>query len=286
MSYLRLFTIAAIVAAPLVARAAVLPARYTAEEKPLKAAIAGTNLTFKLYSDPLCTSLVYTTSVAIENVDLIGRIKPFNPKNAVKKKNTVELRATLTAVPPGASLYLQVTGTGVTPIGGPCQSQASGLSGPTGQSALVVKDSTAATIGVFDGGTAAIYDDAGALVRIPATTMGFQQSFLFTLLYSSSNCTGTGVEGPDPSLVRVANVIGTTAYYAPTAGALATINSALELSGTTPFIDQSACDAFFGLGTTTFVAPQGCCQATGFSAVVGTVPTIDLSGFVPPFSIQ
>ena len=129
MSFLRVLTVAAIVAAPLVAAAADLPARYTAEEKPLKAAIAGTNLTFKLYSDPLCTSLVYTNTLAIENVDLIGRIKPFNPKNAVKKKNSVELRATLTAVPPTASLYLQVTGIGVTPIGGACQSQASGLSG-------------------------------------------------------------------------------------------------------------------------------------------------------------
>jgi hypothetical protein len=287
MSSLRILTVAAVLAAPLAAAAADLPARYTADEKAIKAAIAGTNLTFKLYSDALCASLVSTTVIAIENVDLIARIKPFNPKNAVKKKNTVELRATLTGVPPTPSLYLQVTGTGVTPVGGACQSQASGLSGPSGSSPLLVKDSNAATVGVFDGAGSAIYDDGGTLVKLPNLNMaGFQQTFFFSVQYTSNNCTGTALAGVDNSLVPFANVVGTTAYYPPSSGAPTGINSALGRSGVTPFVNQAACDAFYGVGNSTFVAPDGCCQVTAFSFPAGPVITIDLSAFVPPFSVQ
>lgn len=287
MSYLRIVAALAIVVSPLAAAAADLPARYTVEEKPLKAAIAGTNLTFKLYSDPLCTASVYTTSVAIENVDLIGKVKPFNPKNAVKKKNSVELRATLAAVPALPSLYLQVTGTGVTAIGGACQVQASGLSGPAASGQLLVKDSNAATVGVFDGTNGAIYDDGGTLVKFPnLTTAGFQQAFFLTLSYVSSDCTGTALSGVDPSLVRSATVVGTTAYYFASSGVSTTINSQLYRSGTTPYTSQAVCDTQFGVGNTSFVAPDGCCGVTAFTTPVGAMLSIDVSGFVAPFSVQ
>lgn len=287
MSFLRVFTVAALLAAPCVAGAADLPVRYTAQEKPLKAAIAGTMLTFQLYSDALCTSSVYTTSIAIENVDLIGRIKPFNPKNAAKKANSAEIRATLTAVPPTASLYLKVTGTGVTPVGGACQAQASGLSAATGPGVLVVKDSTSATVGVFDGTSGAIYDDGGAFVKFSGvSTSGFSQAPFFATVFTSNDCTGTPLVGPDPSLVRNATVVGTTAYYPPATGASLGINSLLAISGTTPFVNQAACDATFGMGTTTFVAPNGCCEVVAFTSPAGPVLTIDVSGFVPPFSVQ
>ena len=48
--------------APLRAAATV---RYTVEEKPLKAAVAGTSLTFALYSDAACTTLVQSAPVAV-----------------------------------------------------------------------------------------------------------------------------------------------------------------------------------------------------------------------------
>jgi len=288
MSFLRIMVLAAVVTAPLAASAADLPARYTVEEKPLKAAIAGTNLTFQLYSDPLCTASVFSTAIAIENVDLLGRIKPFNPKNAPKKKNTVELRATLTAVPATPSLYLKVTGTGVTPIGGACQSQASGLAGGGGSSPLLVKDSNGATVGIYDGTTnGAIYDDGGTKVRFNfLSQLGFSQSFT-GFVFVSNDCTGTPLTGVDStSLVRDTIVIGTTAYYFATSGAPTNVSSTLYRSGT-PYVDQTACDANFGLGNTTFVAPDGCCQTYAtFSYNAGAVPSIDLSGFVPPFSVQ
>ncbi len=284
---MRLITVVAVLAGPLSAGAADLPARYTAAEKPLKAAIAGTMLTFQLYSDALCTSSVYTTTIAVENVDLIGRIKPFNPKNATKKANAVELRATLTAVPPTPSLYLKVTGTGVTPIGGACQAQASGLSGPAGSAALVVKDSTSATVGVFDGTSGAIHDDGGTLVKFTGlSTLGFGQAPFFTVLFTSNNCTGVPLVGPDSTLVRTATVVGTTAYYPPATAPSVGLNSILSMSGSTPYVSQAACDATFGPGTTTFVPPNGCCQPIAATNPAGPVLTIDVSSFVPPFSLQ
>ena len=284
---LRIAMLATLLLVPRFASGADLPARYTAEEKPLKSALAGTMLTFQLYSDALCTTSVYSTAIAIENVDLISRIKPFNPKNAPKKKNTTELRATLTGVPAGPSLYLKVTGTGVTPVGGACQVQASGLSGPSGPSPLVVKDSLGATIGTFDGQFAAIYDDAGTLVRLTSFTTGFNQSFFYTTQFVSNNCTGPSLAGVDPSLVRTGQVIGTTAYYGPGTGAMTAISSALGRSGITPFTSQANCDTFYGLGNSTFVPPDTCCQTFAPSVIlVGPESTIDLSSFVTPFSVQ
>jgi len=42
--------------APVASRAADLPVRYTVDEKQLKNAISGSNLTFQLYSDAACVA--------------------------------------------------------------------------------------------------------------------------------------------------------------------------------------------------------------------------------------
>ena len=48
---------------------------YLVEEKPLKAAIAGTPLTFELYSDNACTTLVQLVPVDVEDVALLLRVE-------------------------------------------------------------------------------------------------------------------------------------------------------------------------------------------------------------------
>jgi len=105
--------------------AAELPVSYTVDEKALKTAVAGTNVTFDLYTDNACTSpIAHTETVPIENVDIISRLKLLKPKNAlVKPPTTDELRHTLTGVNTDRPLFLKVTGTGVTPVGGACQAQ-------------------------------------------------------------------------------------------------------------------------------------------------------------------
>lgn len=277
MTPLRTLLAACAILAASLAEGADLPARYTVDEKQLKAALAGTNLTFALYSDAGCTSLVSSTMIAIENVDLLGRIKPFNPKNAPKKKNTVEIRATLTGVPATASLYLQVTGTGVTPVGGACQVQASGLSG-AGGGQLLVKDGNAATIGVFDGTSGALYDDGGTLVRFPLLQVnaGFYQTINFTTFQVAADCSGPQLLGYDPSIVRTASVAGTTGYYGPLTGVSTATSSILYRNGFTPIVDQATCDANYGFGTTTFFAPDGCCQVFALNVDVGPVNTVEI----------
>src|SRR5262249_55048731 len=115
--------VALAVCAPFTAHAVDLPVSYTVEEKPLKDAISGTVLTFSLYSDAACTSLVVAMPENIEDVTLLSRLKLFTPKNATKLPKTVEMRTTLNVSVSGA-VYLKVTGAGIAPVGGACQAQA------------------------------------------------------------------------------------------------------------------------------------------------------------------
>src|SRR5262245_53956725 len=113
-----------LLAVPLVARAGDVPVTYNVQDKPLKAgAPAGTQLTFTLYSDNACTQQVFQTTVPVENVTLISKLKLATPKGAAKPPATDQLQATLAGVPPAGALYLTVTGTGVTPAGASCQAQ-------------------------------------------------------------------------------------------------------------------------------------------------------------------
>jgi len=124
------------------ADAADLPVSYLVEEKPLKAAAAGTPLAFELYSDNTCTTLVESVPVNVENVTILSKLKQMTPKDDTKLPNTVELRTTLTGITPEAAVYLKVTDSGgaVVPVAGPCQAQASGVvgaPGPTGPTGSV-----------------------------------------------------------------------------------------------------------------------------------------------------
>jgi hypothetical protein len=119
-------------ALPLAVRAADVPTSYTVNDTALKAAIAGTSLTFTLYSDAGCTQQVHQQAVPIETVNLVSRLKVFTAKSApTKSPKTAELRETLTGVSAAGNLYLKVTGTGITPVGGACQAQTTSLGGTT-----------------------------------------------------------------------------------------------------------------------------------------------------------
>lgn len=131
MRLLKRSLLAALLTLPCLGRAADLPVRYAVQEKPLKAAIAGTSLTFELFRDPACTTTaVHSTSVLIENVTFITKIKQFTPKGDTKLPSTDELAVTLSGVSAGGNLYLKVTGTGVVPVGGACQAQAAQVIAP------------------------------------------------------------------------------------------------------------------------------------------------------------
>ena len=80
---------------------------------------------------------------------------------------------------------------------------------------------------------------------------------LLILYYTSADCSGTALVPDDPSLAKFGTVIGTTLYFSPSLGVSTTFNSILERNGT--YTSQAACDASFGAGNSTFVAPEGCC---------------------------
>ena len=127
MRLTRVAALAAVVFVPLAASAADLPVTYTVQEKPFKAAVAGTPLTFELYNDSVCTHLVASVAVPVEDITLISKLKLFTPKGGTKLPNTVELRTKLTTYEDPSSDYsslaLKVIGAAVVPVGGACQAQ-------------------------------------------------------------------------------------------------------------------------------------------------------------------
>jgi hypothetical protein len=121
-----------------VSLAAVRPARadvqvsYLVDATAFKAAVAGTTLTFSVYSDAQCTVPVGSpVPVQVQNLTALEALKLVVPKNTPKgtlPTKAVELVATLQGIAPPATAYLQVTGTGISPVGPACQLQFS--SGP------------------------------------------------------------------------------------------------------------------------------------------------------------
>jgi hypothetical protein len=111
---------------PTFALAAELPLTYRVEEKALKAAVAGTSVTMTLHRNGSCADApVVQVHVDIADVTFIARLKPFTPKNDAKAPNTAELHHSLLNVIATGPFYLKVVGTGITPVGGACQLQAS-----------------------------------------------------------------------------------------------------------------------------------------------------------------
>lgn len=118
---------------PVVAHAVAVPVRYAVQAQPLRAAVAGTPLTFTLFSDGACSTLVASRTINVEDVPVIEKLTTFVPvavkggPKPARKPKADELEATLTGVMPAASYYLVVSGTGITPLGQACQAQSGGI---------------------------------------------------------------------------------------------------------------------------------------------------------------
>jgi hypothetical protein len=108
---------------PTAGRAADVPVSYSVDAKELKQAVAGTALTFELFSDAACSSSVHQAQVLAEQVSQVVELKLARRKGAPKPPKTAELRHVLSGVALAGSLYLKVTGTGVVPVGADCQVQ-------------------------------------------------------------------------------------------------------------------------------------------------------------------
>lgn len=116
------FSMVVLLGAAIPARAADVPVRYLIAAKALKDAVAGTQLTFALFSDAACETQVFSSDLPVESAT-IEQLKLTRPKGAPKAPKAARLEITLTGVTPGDSLYLMVTGTGIEPLGTACQAQ-------------------------------------------------------------------------------------------------------------------------------------------------------------------
>lgn len=135
---------------------------YNVQDKPLKQVLAGSSLTFNLYSDSACTSLYFSQAILIDQVDVISKLKRFVPKGAVKPPKTDEIHTVLTGVPTVENAYLRVSATGVVPAGDECQFQASS------QGIVAIADLHGPI--AFIEGDAAGYVFAGPTVVLETTT--------------------------------------------------------------------------------------------------------------------
>ena len=152
---------------------------------------------------------------------------------------------------------------------------ATGPAGTAGIGALVVKDSNGTLIGFYafsptyiNGGreSVLIKTPAGAYFAVGINGAQFGGGELSYIDYASSNCTGQAyvsdsfVDGTAPPVMPMAAVMGTTAYIPGTTPSTVAIQSQLTSAGCT---------------TNSY---------TGTELPVSS--TMDLSVFVPPFSVH
>jgi hypothetical protein len=98
-----------------------LVAQYLVQRKPLqKGTLPATMLTFEVYSDAACTTLVDSAQIAASAV-FIEQVKGLRLRGGVTPAKAVRLEASID-VDAGAP-FLKVTGAGITPAGAACQLQ-------------------------------------------------------------------------------------------------------------------------------------------------------------------
>jgi hypothetical protein len=275
----RSLLLASLVLAPLSARAADVPVIYEVDSVALKTAVTGTVLTFALHTDAACTSPVHAQATPIDDVRLVAVIKRFKPRGGLKPPKTAQIQTTLTGVTATGPLYLQVSGTGITPVGGACQAQSASSSGRSG---IVLKDVNGTLLGPLDLASGIVtLSDGGTLIGAIPSPSGFFQGTSF--YYESTDCTGTRLSFPGFVWVRnVVGVEGSTLYYSPASAPNLTANS----SDYSPEIAGNCA----GTGQL-FVPPDRCCCTspscfTPFSGPLGPVSTLDVSAFLPPFHAE
>jgi hypothetical protein len=101
-----------------------LNVRYEVDASALRAAVAGTPLTFSFHDDAGCvTPAIATEVVNVEDLDMVEVLKRFTPKNATKPPKTARIYQTYSISPSRWRYFVSVTGTGVTPVGNACQEQ-------------------------------------------------------------------------------------------------------------------------------------------------------------------
>jgi hypothetical protein len=130
-----------VLALPAYVGATDIPVSYLVEQKPLKDAVAGTSLTFELFTDTACSApAAHAAAIEVDAISVITKLVRVIPKGADKSPNVAELRATLPTVTVPGNLWLKVSGAGIVPSGGVCQAQSGHVAPVAFDGALSTKD--------------------------------------------------------------------------------------------------------------------------------------------------
>ena len=187
--------------------AADVPVTYSVDFRAYKMNVAqGAPLTFALYSDNACTSLlssqVVTAGAPIrQDKILVQAVKDQQPRPTKEMR----LHTTLNVSTPADPVFLKVTGTGIVPIGTACQAQAAHAADATptfivrNANAVVLGQTSTATAGC--GGSSCVLNftrTLGTSINVDCsvtettggstsvTCQGFSQEYF----YGNPSCTG------------------------------------------------------------------------------------------------
>lgn len=180
--------------------------------------------------------------------------------------------------PAGCTLYLD---DGTTPCSMWIKGCSPGQREAPQKGSLVWKDAAEKIAGAADDAASElIRDDGTVLARIP---MAGGTAFLLTgqHYFTATNCTGPALIPGSKSFVKAVVVTNPSGpvEYAPDAGTSPNFGSVLTTAQ--HFVSPGDCSLYVGPGTT-FIAPNGCCDATGGNAPLSTPVTVDFTGVTFP----
>lgn len=103
--------------------AAVVPVRYDVDQAVFRKALAETPLTFGLYADAACTTLLQRLVLNVGDVDSIERVRGFRVRKGPRRRPMLRLNQVLADIPDARAYFLRVDGLGIEAVGRVCQPQ-------------------------------------------------------------------------------------------------------------------------------------------------------------------
>ncbi len=157
-------------------------------------------LTFDLFGDSNCTTLLHTDTLLVGDEDLvIEEVRRLKVRRAKRPPKTARLRTNLDVVSPVAPLYLRVIGQPVVALGGDCQIQMSAVTGPQGVQGVPGPEGSAGPTG--PAGSDAVVTARNVLMSVK----GCAGCFLESENFSGADLTNTYLVGAN---LRNANLRG------------------------------------------------------------------------------
>ncbi len=274
--------------------AATLQIDYVVDAKVLKKdAAAGTQLTFEIYGDAACNSLVASDTAAIESVALLEQPRLIRVKRGPTVPQAAKIHHQITSSEAPSQVYAKVTGAGISPLGGACQLQAASVGHVP---RAVVKDTNGAVLGAFQSGLSfagltfgesdVVVIDLGSTVcplflypNTPGGLFGRASANGSGVFYPGSGCTGGPLLSPAGQAFAPSCEIGV--------GQIAYARPSLPSSASTPVLSYATQGYTSGTCGGAFTAPDTCCFPFSGSVLVGPPSASrDLSVFTPPYTVE